>query len=172
MADSLLVSQLAKLIERNYKERAIIRYQLDQLMDQSKLINEQIESFEQSLRYIDPTFDFKSIKHSFSVKHLTSVPAFEESIQHLLSQVFKSNNQWRNLQSITADALRLDKGLQSSVQSLVTRQHLSAVGNVIRKLYKKGIIERRECHLHGNIKKRGLFQCSEWRLSPCVNSLE
>ncbi|URL01039.1 hypothetical protein L4F91_05630 [Avibacterium sp. 20-126] len=171
MAGSHLVSQLSKLIENNYKEKAIIRYQMEQLTQQSKLIDEQIESFEKSLCYIDPTFDIRQLKNDYT-KVKISIPAFDGSIHYLLSQIFKSNNQWRNLHSITSDALRLDKGLLSSVQSLVTRKHLSAVGNVIRKLYKKGIIERRDCHLHGNIKKRGLFQRSEWRLNPRASLID
>lgn len=42
MVESHLVSQLAKLIERNYKEKGLIRYHLEQRTDQSKLIKKSL----------------------------------------------------------------------------------------------------------------------------------
>ncbi|PJG82395.1 hypothetical protein [Caviibacterium pharyngocola] len=164
MSESHLVSQLAKLIERSYKEKAIVSYQIAQLNDQLNLLGEQIQSFEKTLGYLDPHFDFKSIRKVFDAERLVRKQLFEGSIQQLIAEVFKRENHWRTLHSLTSDVMKLDKGLQSGYRIIVGREHQYAVGNALRKLYKQGIIEREETYLHHKAKRRGIFARSKWRI--------
>lgn len=57
MAESHLISQLTKLIESSYKEKAILEHQLDQLKQQKSDLEDKILCFENTLIYIEPNFD-------------------------------------------------------------------------------------------------------------------
>ena len=46
MADSLLISQLSKLIESTYKEKIVLEYQLAQLQQQESDLDDKIQNFE------------------------------------------------------------------------------------------------------------------------------
>ena len=62
MAESHLISQLTKLIESSYKEKAILEHQLDQLKQQKLDLEDKIFCFENNLIYIEPNFDLRQIK--------------------------------------------------------------------------------------------------------------
>ncbi|MGX2968351.1 hypothetical protein ACWIW6_09920 [Ursidibacter sp. B-7004-1] len=164
MSELHLASQFAKLIEKNYKEKAIVTYQLEQLNNQLELLNEQIDSFEKTLGFLDPTFDFRSIRKTFDMGRLMRKQLFDGNLQHLVAQVLKQATYGMSLYSITNKVVKLDKGLQFAYYVQITREQQCAVGNVIRKLYKQGLLERQDKHLHHKIKKRGIFERSEWRL--------
>ena len=70
MAESHLISQLTKLIESSYKEKAILEHQLDQLKQQKSDLEDKILCFENTLIYIEPNFDLRQIKTQFNVSRL------------------------------------------------------------------------------------------------------
>ena len=70
-----------------------------------------------------------------------------------------------NIILITEAALELDTGKD---YPLSQREHELAVARVLKELYKKGIIERKEVELHKRTLKRRFFRRSEWRLKPLV----
>ena len=164
MADPEIISQLVTLIEKNYKEKTVVTHQLKQLEKQLSVLQDQIQTFEKTLSYLDPKFDFKRIRKKFDAGQLMRVPLFEGNLQRLIAEVLKQEGYWLSLYSLTNTVVALDKGLQSIYHSQATREHQCAVGNVLRKLYKQGLLERREKHLHYKVKKRGIFERSEWRL--------
>ncbi|OOF47858.1 hypothetical protein BKK52_07775 [Rodentibacter trehalosifermentans] len=169
MSETYLVSQMVKLIEQCYKENAIISYKLKELAERERLLNAQISSFTTSLGYIDPDFDVRTIKKDYDATKLLRQKPFNKNLSYLISQVFKQNNHWRNLYSITLEAIKIDRELLSTSRVEATMQHQCAIGNALRKLYKQGIIERQEKYLHYKIKKRGIFDTSEWRLKQIEN---
>lgn len=66
MAESHLISQLTKLIETQYKEKAVLEHQLAQLDQQKANADEKILNFERTLTLIDPDFDLRKIKTEFN----------------------------------------------------------------------------------------------------------
>lgn len=166
MSETYLVSQMVKLLEKCYKEKAIISYKLKELAEQEKCLKAQISSFTESLGYIDPNFDVRTIKKDYDAAKLLRQKPFNKNLSYLISQVFKQYNCWLDLHLITSYAIKIDKELLPTSYPEVTIQHQCAIGNALRKLYKQGIIERKEKYLHYKIKKRGMFDTSEWRLKP------
>lgn len=64
------ISQLSKLIETSYKEKAILGHQLTQLEQQKSDLEDKILSFENTLIYLKPNFDFRKIKTQFNASKL------------------------------------------------------------------------------------------------------
>ena len=151
MAESHLISQLTKLIENSYKEKAILEHQLEQLKQQKSDLEDKILCFENTLIYIEPNFDLRQIKTQFNVSRL------------IKPRLFKQSNSWKTLYFITEASLELDTGKD---YPLPQREHELAVARVLKELYKKGIIERKEVELHKRTIKRRFFRRSEWRLKP------
>ena len=164
MAESHLISQLAKLIETQYKEKAVLEHQLAQLEQQKANVDEKILNFERTLTLIDPDFDLRKIKTEFNASQLIKRRLFKQDLKWLISKVLRQDNRWRNLYSIISNVMGLD--CENKYSFSVTREHELAVIRVLRDLYKKGIIERREVELHKRTIKRGFFRRSEWRLKP------
>ena len=161
MAESHLISQLTKLIESSYKEKAILEHQLDQLKQQKS--EDKILCFENTLMYIEPNFDLRQIKTQFNVSRLIKPRLFKQNLQLLVARVFKQSDSWKTLYFITDAALELDTGENYLPPQ---REHELAVARVLKGLYKKGIIERKEVELHKRTIKRRFFRRSEWRLKP------
>lgn len=66
--------------------------------------------------------------------------------------------------------MRIDKGLHYDGACIdVSRAHQYSIANVLRKMYKKGLLERQDKYLHYKIKKRGIFERSEWRIKGLVD---
>ena len=164
MSEAYLISQMVKLLEKCHKEKTIVSYRLKELVNQEKLLEAQISSFTTSLGYIDPNFDFNTIKKDYDAAKLLRQKPFNKNLSYLISEVFKQKNPWLDLYLITSYAITIDKELLTTHYPEVTIQHKCAIGNALRKLYKQGIIERQEKYLHYKIKKRGMFDTSEWRL--------
>ena len=166
MAESHLISQLAKLIETQYKEKAVLEHQLAQLEQQKANVDEKILNFERTLTLIDPDFDLRKIKTEFNTSQLIKRHLFRQDLKWLISAVLRQDDCWRNLYFITSRVMELD--CENKYSFSVTREHELAVILVLRDLYKKGIIERQEVELHKRTIKRGFFRRSEWRLKPLV----
>ena len=160
MAESHLISQLAKLIETQ------LEHQLAQLEQQKANVDEKILNFERTLTLIDPDFDLRKIKTEFNASQLIKRRLFKQDLKWLISKVLRQDNRWRNLYSITSNVMGLD--CENKYSFSVTREHELTVIRVLRDLYKKGIIERQEVELHKRTIKRGFFRRSEWRLKPLV----
>ena len=160
MAESHLISQLAKLIETQ------LEHQLAQLEQQKANVDEKILNFERTLTLIDPDFDLRKIKTEFNASQLIKRRLFKQDLKWLISKVLRQDNRWRNLYSITSNVMGLD--CENKYSFSVTREHELAVIRVLRDLYKKGIVERQEVELHQRTIKRGFFRRSEWRLKPLV----
>ena len=158
MAESHLISQLTKLIESSYKEKAILEHQLEQLKQQKSDLEDKILCFENTLIYIEPNFDLRQIKTQFNVSRLIKP-------RLLVARVLKQSDSWKTLYFITEAALELDTGKNYPLPQI---EHELAVARVLKELYKKGIIERKEVELHKRTIKRGFFRRSEWRLKPLV----
>ena len=155
MAESHLISQLTKLIESSYKEKAILEHQLEQLKQQKSDLEDKILCFENTLIYIEPNFDLRLIKPRL----------FKQNLQLLVARVLKQSDSWKTLYFITDAALELDTGKNYPLPQI---EHELAVARVLKELYKKGIIERKEVELHKRTLKRRFFRRSEWRLKPLV----
>ena len=166
MAESHLISQLTKLIETQYKEKAVLAHQLAQLEQQKANVDEKILNFERTLTLIDPDFDLRKIKTQFNASQLIKRRLFQQDLKWLISKVLRQDNRWKNLYWITSDVMELDDRTKCSAS--VTREHELAVIRILRDLYKKGIVERQEVELHKRTIKRGFFRRSEWRLKPLV----
>ena len=110
MAESHLISQLTKLIENSYKEKAILEHQLDQLKQQKSDLEDKIFCFENTLIYIEPNFDLRQIKTQFNVSRLIKPRLFKQNLQLLVARVFKQSDSWKTLYFITDAALELDTG--------------------------------------------------------------
>ena len=158
MAESHLISQLAKLIETQ------LEHQLAQLEQQKANVDEKILNFERTLTLIDPDFDLRKIKTEFNASQLIKRRLFKQDLKWLISKVLRQDNRWRNLYSITSNVMGLD--CENKYSFSVTREHELTVIRVLRDLYKKGIIERQEVELHKRTIKRGFLRRSEWRLKP------
>ncbi|MDC2824963.1 hypothetical protein PHA51_02765 [Rodentibacter pneumotropicus] len=168
MAESYLISQLVKIIESAYKEKEILAHQSAQLEQQKIDLDEKILSFEKTLMLIEPDFDLRRLKTQFNGAKLVQPRLFNQNLQWLISKVLRNNdNEWKNLYWITEDVLKLDNEGKNYFH--ITKEHKLAVIRVIRTLYKKGIIERKEVELHKLKKKRGFFTRSEWRLKQIEN---
>ena len=115
--------------------------------------------------YIEPNFDLRQIKTQFNVSRLIKPRLFKQNLQLLVARVFKQSDSWKTLYFITDAALELDSGENYLPPQ---RQHELAVARVLKELYKKGIIERKEVELHKRTLKRRFFRRSEWRLKPLV----
>ena len=164
MAESHLISQFSKLIESSYKEKAILEHQLSQLEQQKSDLEDKILCFENTLMYLEPNFDLRQIKTQFNASRLIKPRLFKQNLQLLVARVFKQSDSWKTLYFITTDAaLALDSGKDYFSPK---REHELAVARVLKELYKKGIIERKEVELHKRTIKRGFFRRSEWRLKP------
>ena len=163
MAESHLISQLTKLIESSYKEKAILEHQLDQLKQQKSDLEDKILCFENTLIYIEPNFDLRQIKTQFNVSRLIKPRLFKQNLQLLVARVLKQSDSWKTLYFITEAALELDTGKNYPLPQI---EHKLAVARVLKELYKKGIIERKEVELHKRTLKRRFFRRSEWRLKP------
>ena len=164
MAESHLISQLTKLIETQYKEKAVLAHQLAQLEQQKANVDEKILNFERTLTLIDPDFDLRKIKTQFNASQLIKRRLFQQDLKWLISKVLRQDNRWKNLYWITSDVMELDDRTKCSAS--VTREHELAVIRILRDLYKKGIVELQEVELHKRTIKRGFFRRSEWRLKP------
>ncbi|OBX69910.1 hypothetical protein [Haemophilus parainfluenzae] len=70
IVETHLISQLTKLIETQYKEKAVLPHQLAQLEQQKVNVDEKILSFEKTLTLIDPDFDLRKIKTEFNTSQL------------------------------------------------------------------------------------------------------
>jgi hypothetical protein len=163
MAESHLISQLTKLIESSYKEKAILEHQLEQLKQQKSDLEDKIFCFENTLIYIEPDFDLRQIKTQFNISRLIKPRLFKQNLQLLVARVLKQSDSWKTLYFITEASLELDTGKD---YPLPQKEHELAVARVLKELYKKGIIERKEVELHKRIQKRRFFRRSEWRLKP------
>ena len=95
MAESHLISQLAKLIETQ------LEHQLAQLEQQKANVDEKILNFERTLTLIDPDFDLRKIKTEFNASQLIKRRLFKQDLKWLISKVLRQDNRWRNLYSIT-----------------------------------------------------------------------
>lgn len=166
MAESHLISQLIKLIEAQYKEKAVLNYQLFHLANQKADLNEKISHFEKTLMFINPDFDLRKIKTQFIASKVIKSHLFQQNLQWLISQVLRQDNEWKNLYQITSNVVELDNG--NKYQVSVTREHELAVIRVLKALYKKGIIERKEVEVNKRSMMRGFFKRSKWRLKPLV----
>ena len=162
MTELQLATQLTKIFERSYKEKIAVEYELEVLQRRRNKLQEQIQTFEKTLGYLDPDVDIPALRKTFEEKVTVKRKVFEQNVSVLISRVFKRNNNWQNLSTITREVSQLDYGGYYSIN----RAHLLVVASVLRKLYKQGIIERREVYLHRRVKKRGIFERSEWRLKP------
>ena len=165
MAESHLISQLTKLIESSYKEKAILEHQLEQLKQQKSDLEDKIFCFENTLIYIEPDFDLRQIKTQFNISRLIKPRLFKQNLQLLVARVLKQSDSWKTLYFITEAALELDTGKDYPLPQI---EHKLAVARVLKELYKKGIIERKEVELHKRTLKRRFFRRSEWRLKPLV----
>ena len=163
MAESHLISQFSKLIESSYKEKAILEHQLTQLEQQKSDLEDKILCFENTLMYLEPNFDLRQIKTQFNASRLIKPRLFKQNLQLLVARVLKQSERWKTLYLIANEALVLDSGKDYFSPK---REHELAVARVLKGLYKKGIIERREVELHKRTIKRGFFRRSEWRLKP------
>ena len=140
MAESHLISQLTKLIETQYKEKAVLAHQLAQLEQQKANVDEKILNFERTLTLIDPDFDLRKIKTQFNASQLIKRRLFQQDLKWLISKVLRQDNRWKNLYWITLDVMELDDRTKCSAS--VTREHELAVISILRDLYKNGIVER------------------------------
>ena len=165
MAESHLISQLSKVIESSYKEKAILEHKLAQLKQQKLDLDDKIQNFENTLIFLDPNFDLRRIKIEFNPLTLIKPRLFRQNLQCLVARVLKQNDRWETLNSITSHVLMLDRGKDYFSPE---REHELAVARVLKGLYKKGIIERQEIRVHQRAIKRGFFRRSEWRLKPLV----
>ena len=155
MAESHLISQLTKLIESSYKEKAILEHQLEQLKQQKSDLEDKILCFENTLIYIEPNFDLRQIKTQFNVSRLIKPRLFKQNLQLLVARVLKQSDSWKTLYFITEAALELDTGKNYPLPQI---EHELAVARVLKELYKKGIIERKEVELHKRTLKAKIFQ--------------
>lgn len=110
MAESHLISQLTKLIESSYKEKAILEHQLEQLKQQKSDLEDKILCFENTLIYIEPNFDLRQIKTQFNISRLIKPRLFKQNLQLLVARVLKQSDSWKTLYFITEAALELDTG--------------------------------------------------------------
>ena len=113
--------------------------------------------------YIEPDFDLRQIKTQFNISRLIKPRLFKQNLQLLVARVLKQSDSWKTLYFITEASLELDTG---KVILYPKKEHELAVARVLKELYKKGIIERKEVELHKRIQKRRFFRRSEWRLKP------
>ena len=97
MAESHLISQLTKLIENSYKEKAILEHQLDQLKQQKSDLEDKIFCFENTLIYIEPNFDLRQIKTQFNVSRLIKPRLFKQNLQLLVARSVLCLNKHRYL---------------------------------------------------------------------------
>ena len=95
MAESHLISQLTKLIESSYKEKAILEHQLEQLKQQKSDLEDKIFCFENTLIYIEPDFDLRQIKTQFNVSRLIKPRLFKQNLQLLVARVLKQSDSWK-----------------------------------------------------------------------------
>ncbi len=159
MAESYLISQLVKVIEDRYKQKAVLEFQIGELREKQKRLDEQIENFCTSIGYIAPDFDFRQIRADFNGKRLARQVVFSKGVLYLVSEVLKKHREWLDLKKITLLAMELDG---QDVNKGVSREHQSSVGRVIKSLYQQGLIERKGLD-NG---RRQFGACSEWRLKP------
>ena len=94
MAESHLISQLAKLIETQYKEKAVLEHQLAQLEQQKANVDEKILNFERTLTLIDPDFDLRKIKTEFNASQLIKRRLFKQDLKWLISKVLRQDMIW------------------------------------------------------------------------------
>ena len=113
--------------------------------------------------YIEPDFDLRQIKTQFNISRLIKPRLFKQNLQLLVARVLKQSDSWKTLYFITEAALELDTGKDYPLPQI---EHELAVARVLKELYKKGIIERKEVELHKRTLKRRFFRRSEWRLKP------
>ncbi|GJJ79802.1 hypothetical protein PcPA57_05220 [Pasteurella canis] len=129
-----LANQLAKLTERAYQEKAYLDYQITEIHQRKNQLNEQIQTFERALGYIDPDFDLRTIQKQFKA-HRTKVRPFNQNVGYLLSLVLNQAEDWLKLNEITCRVVKLEGKYEQ-----VTQARLLAVGNALRRLYKQGIV--------------------------------
>lgn len=158
MAESLLVSQLVKQIESVYKEKMLTSHQLAELQHKSKTQDDQIKTFEKTLGYIAPDFDFRTIRKVFNPPNKRY---FKMSVQALVAQVFQKKEYWLTLSEITFTAISIDNDVPAN-QVKASREQKAAVANVLRRLYKKGIIKKKEQGYLGS--KTKILEKSLWQL--------
>ena len=91
LAESHLISQLSKLIESSYKEKAILEDQLTQLEQQKSDLDDKILSFENALMYLELNFDFRKIKTQLNVSKLIKPRLFKQNPQLLVARVLKQS---------------------------------------------------------------------------------
>ena len=139
MAESHLISQLTKLIESSYKEKAILEHQTWSVKTtEIRFRGIKYLCFENTLIYIEPNFDLRQIKTQFNVSRLIKPRLFKQNLQLLVARVLKQSDSWKTLYFITEAALELDTGKNYPLPQI---EHELAVARVLKELYKKGIID-------------------------------
>lgn len=132
--------------------------QLAELQHKSKTQDDQIKTFEKTLGYIAPGFDFRTIRRVFN---LPNKRYFKMSVQALVAQVFQKKEYWLTLSDITLTAISIDDDVPAN-QVKASREQKATVANVLRRLYKKSIIKKKEQGYLGS--KTKILEKSLWQL--------
>lgn len=126
-----ITSQLAKVIENTYKEKARLHYRIREIQLQCEYLDEQIRTFEKTLGYLDPEFDIRTIRTEFDRQHLIKASVFNQNVTYLLSQVLNKHGDWQKLSDIAYQVTSLDG--QSDGYN---REKQGVVGRALRKSIK------------------------------------
>lgn len=168
MSEISIANQLTKLFEEKYREKLVLEKQIEALTNNKLHLSNQIESFKQTLSYLDPMFDFSEIS-KISDKFQARKHIFTQNITTLIAQALKMDRtytDWKKFDEIVCNAVAIEFGSAKKIPHLVTDNHKIAIANGIRRLHKQGLIEYRKIAVHHKVKKRGILHTSEWRLKP------
>ncbi|MGQ0286412.1 hypothetical protein ACT2CV_04320 [Pasteurellaceae bacterium 22721_9_1] len=135
MIDSDVITRLRQEIKRSQKAHKSVTQQIKSLQQQEERLTRIIVALKTVVK------NFQDFNERFAPPHRSYQKIFSQHVCGLIAQVFKQDNDWKDVEKITEMAIALDKQ-----EGIAYNKAKHAVYTALCRLHKKGIVERSGSH--------------------------